>query len=567
MKTIKFLLSNARSVFLLAVVAGVVSGASNAGLLALITVGLGGATPALMWAFVALCVVAPLTRIASEMILIRLGQNAVYDLRMQLSRRILGVPLRRLEELGGHRLTAALTEDVMAVTNAIVFIPIMCINVAVVVGCLAYLGWLSWGVLLAVVGAIVVGVLTYQLPIMRAVRYLRLAREEEDSMFGHFRALVDGVKELQLHSRRRDAFLSDVLETTASRFRRHNVAGMATYAVAATWGQLLVFVVIGLLLFVVGPRAGVGTLALTGYALTILYMMTPLQVIMNTMPALGRASVALNKIEQLGVSLAESAEPSRSAALPEGMTPKALGGSIQTIESIEAVGVTHTYFREGEESNFTFGPIDLSFRGGEVVFFVGGNGSGKTTFAKVLLGLYAPEGGELRLNGKPVTDETRESYRQLFSAVFSDFFLFESLLGLEQPELEARAREYLTRLRLDHKVQVEGSRLSTTQLSQGQRKRLALLNAYLEDRPVYLFDEWAADQDPVFKEIFYLQLLPELKARGKTVFVISHDDRYYHVGDRVIKLEYGQVEYDVRPSDVDAAAVRGAEAEYLQAAS
>src|SRR4051794_14264903 len=134
MKTIKFLLSNARPLFILAVVAGVVSGASNAGLLALITASLGRATPVLMWAFVALCVVAPLTRIVSEMILIRLGQRAVYDLGMQPSRRILGVPLRRLEELGGHRLTAALTEDVMSVTNAIVFIPILCINVAVVVG-------------------------------------------------------------------------------------------------------------------------------------------------------------------------------------------------------------------------------------------------------------------------------------------------------------------------------------------------------------------------------------------------------------------------------------------------
>jgi len=162
MKTIKFLLGNARSVFIFAVIAGIISGASNAGLLALITATLGrsGRTTTLAWAFVALCVVAPLTRIASEMILIHLGQKAIFDLRMRLSRSILGVPLRQLEELGAHRLTAALTDDVMSVTNAIVFIPILCINIAVVAGCLIYLGWLSWSVLLAVLGAIVVGVLT-----------------------------------------------------------------------------------------------------------------------------------------------------------------------------------------------------------------------------------------------------------------------------------------------------------------------------------------------------------------------------------------------------------------------
>ena len=397
---------------------------------------------------------------------------------------------------------------------------------------------------------------------MRAVRYLRLAREEEDNLFGHFRALVEGVKELQLHRRRREAFLTDVLESTATSFRKQNVTGMATYAIASSWGQLLVFVVIGLLLFVLPDWANINNMALTGYALTILYMMTPLQVIMNTMPALGRANVALNKIEQLGLSLAASSEEGErggaGAALPT------LG---PVVERLEMVGVTHTYYREGEENNFTLGPIDLSFNPGEVVFLVGGNGSGKTTLAKILLGLYSPEGGEIRLNGRPVTGGARESYRQLFSAVFSDFFLFESLLGLDHPELEAKAHEYLTRLRLDHKVQVKGNNLSTTKLSQGQRKRLALLSAYLEDRPVYLFDEWAADQDPVFKEIFYLELLPELKARGKTVFVISHDDRYYHVGDRIIKLEYGQVEYDQRPIDAYAAGLHDAQARYLQTAS
>jgi len=179
-----------------------------------------------------------------------------------------------------------------------------------------------------------------------------------------------------------------------------------------------------------------------------------------------------------------------------------------------------------------------------LVFVIGGNGSGKTTFAKLLLGLYAPEGGAICLNGQDISEESRDSYRQLFSAVHADFFLFERLLGLESVELDAQAREYLEQLQLSDKVTVRDNVLSTTDLSQGQRKRLALLTAYLENRLIYVFDEWAADQDPLFKELFYHQLLPDLKARGKTVIVISHDDRFYHVADRVIKLEYGQVVSD-----------------------
>jgi putative ATP-binding cassette transporter len=221
---------------------------------------------------------------------------------------------------------------------------------------------------------------------------------------------------------------------------------------------------------------------------------------------------------------------------------------------VELVDVTHTYHREGEPGGFMLGPINLTLEPGELLFITGGNGSGKTTLAKLLLSLYIPEEGEIYLDGKVVTNETREKYRQLFSVVFSDFHLFESLFGLDSIYLDANARKYLAQLQLDHKVKVEDGVLSTVDLSQGQRKRLALLTAYLEDRPIYLFDEWAADQDPLFKEIFYHQLLPELKARGKALIVISHDDRYYHVADRVIKLDSGKLQ----PGEVLAAAAKPA---------
>jgi len=213
------------------------------------------------------------------------------------------------------------------------------------------------------------------------------------------------------------------------------------------------------------------------------------------------------------------------------------------------VEVTHTYHREQSEYNFVLGPVNLSLRPGELVFLVGGNGSGKTTLAKLLVGLYQPESGTICLNGQPVTDANREAYRQLFSVVFSDFYVFEQLLGLVTPELDTQARYYLIRFHLDHKVRVTEGVLSTTELSQGQRKRLALLNAYLEDRPCYVFDEWAADQDPLFKELFYTRLLPELQARGKLVVVITHDDKYFHLADRLLKLEDGRLdENPIRPN-------------------
>jgi len=547
MKIINFLMRYSRRFLVLAVLAGIISGAANTGLLAIINAALNNPLrkPQLAVVFIGLCLLVPLARIASELLLTRLGQGALYQLRMDLSRQILGVPLRRLEELGPHRLLTALTEDIPTITNIVSLIPIACINAAVALSCLAYMAWLSWSMFFAVLAIIVLGIVSYQLPVAKGFHYMRLARREGDNLFNHFRALTEGIKELKIHGDRRKAFLSDLLETSARKFSRHHISGQTIYTVAASWGQLLVFVVIGVLLFVLTDWIPISAAVLTGFTLAILYLMTPLQLIMNTIPNMGRAGVALKNIEELGLTLAPS--PS------EKDSPKALTeGELSSWTGLELRGVSHSYRREGEDSIFVLGPIDLSFHPGELVFLTGGNGSGKTTLAKLILGLYQPEAGEIRLNNQTLVNETTDYYRQHFSVVFSDFFLFDSLLGLNPENLDARAHQYLSQLHLAQKVQVKDGTLSTTDLSQGQRKRLALLTAYLEDRPIYVFDEWAADQDPLFKEVFYYQLLPELKARGKTIIAITHDDRYYHVGDRVIKLADGKIVYDkdVAYSDV-----------------
>ncbi len=542
MKLISFLFRYSPRSMFLAVVAGIISGAINTGLLALFNIVLRGqhafSKSSLILSFAALCLSLPVTRFISEALLARLAQGALFDLRLQLSEQIVSAPLRHLEQMGTHRLMTALTDDIPTITGALIFIPGICINIAVVISGLVYLGWLSVAVLLAVLGFMALGIIIYQLPVLKAVQALRGARQHADELFAHFRDLTGGIKELKLHQYRRRAFLSEVLQITAASFRERNITGMTIYAAAASWGQALVFVVIGLIMFALPSIKTIDLPTLTAYTITLLYLMNPLQVIMNTLPSLSRASVALQKIEALGLELRASGTEGETDAEP---------GDDLKFERLDLVEVVHTYRREGENSNFTFGPINLTIFPGEMIFLTGGNGSGKTTLAKLLTGLYVPETGAVRLNGELIADGNREFYRQHFSVVFSDFHLFDTLLGMNKASLDERARERLVQLQLDHKVQIEEGVFSTTELSQGQRKRLALLTAYLEDRPIYLFDEWAADQDPFFKEIFYLQLLPELKSKGKAVLVITHDDRYYHVADRVIKLDYGKIEVESHP--------------------
>ncbi|MBD1940671.1 cyclic peptide export ABC transporter [Microcoleus sp. FACHB-68] len=536
MNLIRLLLQTSWPIVALAALAGILSGASAAALIALINTAITQTQlPAtLIWSFAGVCFLRLTTSFASQVLLIRLSQNAIFNLRMLLSRRILATPLYQLEQIGAPRLLATLTDDIQSVANVVFNIPFICIDIAIVISCLAYLCWLSWSVFLFIVGFLLLGIFSYQLLDAKAVHYLKLARDRQDSLFKHFRTMTEGAKELKLHRERRQAFLSEDLQNTALSSQHHNVEGLTVYAILASWGRVLFFIAIGVLVFILPNLQKIETPILSGFALTTLYLAQPLEEILGILPNFSRASVALNKIESLGLLLSTHAEEESAISLTAG----------SNWQRLELVGVTHAYRGEREEDSFILGPIDLTFHSGELIFIVGGNGSGKSTLAKLIAGLYIPEDGEIRVDNTPINNQNREWYRQQFSAIFSDFYIFDKLLGLGNPNLETKTKDYLSKLQLEHKVEVKDGVLSTTALSQGQRKRLALLTAYLEDRPIYLFDEWASDQDPVFKEIFYTQLLPELKRKGKTVLVISHDDRYFFTADRLVKLEYGKVEYE-----------------------
>ncbi|MBL1198703.1 MAG: cyclic peptide export ABC transporter [Nostoc sp. GBBB01] len=534
MNLIRLLLRTSSLHLSLAMLAGILSGGTAAGLIALINTTLNQNQPSkaiLFWSFIALCILRLIANFISQILLIQVSQKAILNLRILLSRRILASPLKQLEKIGIHALLAVLVEDIQTISNTIIIIPFLCINIAIVIACLIYLGWLSRLIFLIGISFMFLGIFSYSLPTMKAMSFLKLAREQEDKLFKHFRAITQGTKELKLHRRRRQAFLSEDLHKTALSSRQHNVVGMSIFAAAASWGQILFFVAIGLLLFAIPAINKIHPTILSAYALTIIYLISPLEYIMSTMPNITRAVVALKKVESLGLSLTNSAHEIVDDTLLISHKWKHL----------KLENITHSYYHEPEENSFVLGPINLKLHQGEIIFILGGNGSGKSTLAKLITGLYIPETGNIYLDGNPINNENIEWYRQQFSVVFSDFYLFDRFLGFDNQNLDFQTQKYLAKLQLDHKVKVKNGVLSTTELSQGQRKRLALLTAYLEDRPIYMFDEWASDQDPVFKEIFYTQLLPELKNRGKTVLVISHDDQYFYLADRIVKLEYGQV--------------------------
>jgi putative ATP-binding cassette transporter len=470
MNLIWFLLRSSWFNVVTAGLAGSISGVCSAALIASINTAIGANDPELnqlLVKFVGLVIIALATNLASQFLLTGLSYDAVYKLRLQLSNWVLNSPLRYLEEQGANRILATLTEDINAISETISVVPFLCVDLTIVISCLVYLFWLSWVVFLITLGLLLGTTICIQLLITKAYGLLERAREEQDQLFKYFRAITDGVKELKLNAQRRQDFMIDNFQVTAAASRRYDIISMRILGASLSIGQLLFFIIVGLLVFGLPKFTSVEVGVLPAYVLVITYLTEPLQRVLQLLPGLSRGSVALKKIETLGLSLASRAE--KISTQPKALPPFS--------KKIELIGVTYTYQGEQKE-NFTLGPIDLTFHPGKLIFIIGGNGSGKSTLGKLITGLYTPETGKILLDGQPITDENREEYRQLFATVFSDFYLFEQLLGIPLDNLGIRAQKYLKQFQLDHKVEIHGNRFSTIELSQGQRKRLALLTHY-----------------------------------------------------------------------------------------
>jgi putative ATP-binding cassette transporter len=481
------------------------------------------------------------SNLTAGLLLGRRLQDITLTMCSDLCRKVAATPLPRLEEIGGPRVMTCLTDDIEALSNAIYAIPGLIIDIAMLAGCGIYLAWISRGAALAVAVLVVLVTIPYRFLVAKATVSIIRVRDSRDTLFQHFRSLVEGIKEIKLHNDRKNAFLEEDVDGTSKYIRQQNIKAMNRYALADGWSQFMYFILLGVVLFAFPSMYHVSPKTLTAYVFIALYMMGPILGLVGSIPPFIRGQASLDKLGQLDIALVNMGGASTTV---NSDTMSGLAGMFP-LSTPPLIEFRKVVFRRGGENNgnaFTLGPIDLTLHPGELVFIIGGNGSGKSTLAKVITGLYPPQSGEILVDGMPVTAGSQESFRQLYSAVFSDFFLFNRLVGLDHsPEWAKRTNEYLVALDLAKVVKLDGDRFSTTSLSQGQRRRMALLVAYIEDRPIYVLDEWAADQDPEFRQIFYMKLLPELKEKGKTVVVITHDDRYFHLGDRVIKLDYGKV--------------------------
>ncbi|WP_281628636.1 multidrug ABC transporter permease/ATP-binding protein [Vibrio sp. St2] len=481
-----------------------------------------------IWQFAGLLVLLLITATVAQVSLHKLGHQFVYSKRCQLVKQLINTDIEQIEDVGSAGVLASLNTDIRNITIAFVTLPEMIYGLVLTVVALSYLAFLSlplFGVSLLMLS--VTGVIGYGL-VTRITFHVRQVRELEDKLYHDYQALIDGRKELSLNPSRARRYFEDEFGPNAAGYRDEVTKADIYNGFAANMANTIVLALIGLNFYLALGLGWAGFDVASTFALVILFMRMPLMAAVGALPGLISANISMRKLESLDLSDNENLVEANQQ--PE------------VFEGIDLQQVTYEYRADGDDRPFKVGPINFKASKGEMIFIIGGNGSGKSTFARLLTGLYRPHTGNVLLNGQPMTELNWPHYRQQFSTVFSDFYLFHQITnGQGQDVPEGDIKEWMERLEMSHKVTQENGRLSDVRYSQGQRKRLALLMAVAEQRGCMLLDEWAADQDPRFRKVFYQQLLPLLKERGVTVIAITHDDRYFDAADRIFKMDSGQL--------------------------
>ena len=457
----------------------------------------------------------------------------IHKIRLRVMDHIRRSELLPIEAIGRSRIVAAITSDAAVLTQAS---NMLCFSIqgAVLVFFVAiYVAFLSLAAIVTTILVIGVAGVIFHYKNRRLAAEKQKSAEWEGRLFDRLTDFLDGFKEVRLNAARSLDLFEDASEVsrTAANIKINSQA--ETFKLIVT-SQISMYVLIGAVVFVAPQFSeALGGLTLTKTTTALMFIVGACFGLVQSIPILLNANAAADRIEQLEIELQATASAFDAAGV----------AAPGRFDAIEMTGIQFRYVDRFSEATFKIGPIDFNLHPGELVFITGGNGSGKSTFLRVLAGLYPPDSGQIRLNGQQINDETRDMYRSLMSAIFFDYHLFRKLYGIRDPE-PAEVDQLLRQFRLDAKTSLTNGEFRTLDLSGGQRRRLALIVSLLEKRPILLLDEWTAEQDPEFRRKFYDELLPELMGAGATVVVITHDDRYLnelHLPARRIHMDEGRI--------------------------
>jgi putative pyoverdin transport system ATP-binding/permease protein len=483
--------------------------------------------------------------IAQRWILIQAAEQIeaiIHKVRMRIVRQLQHCELLDVEHLGHGVIYSGIARHMQTLSQSASTLTIalqMGILIIFATAYIAYLSLISF-VTLAVFMAIALSI--YWRKSFSVKNDLRSTLEMDNNVYTVINDLLNGFKESKLNRAKARAIILriDEISSKASLMRSNTQILLAQNFV---FSQTTFNLLLGTMVFVVPMLTSGYSDVVQKSTTAVLFIIGPIAGLVGSIPIFENASTSAEAIMELEERLEtlsgihESKEP--ISEVNDGELHATPFSNFKTIELREAIFRYDSPSGDPRDS-FSIGPIDLLVKRGETLFITGGNGSGKSTLLKVFTGLYPLRSGRILVDGKRLDSKKVQDYRELFSAVFGDFYLFSHLYGISNEAL-SEADDLIELLEIHHKVHLEGLDFSTIDLSSGQRKRLALLSAMLEHRPILVLDEWAADQDPMFRRKFYREILDRLRSFGVTVVAVTHDNRFFDAADRQMHMEDGLI--------------------------
>jgi putative ATP-binding cassette transporter len=459
-------------------------------------------------------------------------QRRLMELRLRVAEKIQRADLRAMENIGRHEIYATIVQETNYLSQNFPILIGAGQSLFLVLFSLLYIATLS-PISFVVIGFFAVtGLLFFRKRRLLLNSSMAGVYANEAAMIGSLAHFTDGFQEIRLNADKNDSLfrhfvaIVDALETAIVGIGRQ-------WVVLVMFSNAFLYVLLGLVILAL-PYLFTGETAVIYKIVTaVIFCVGPVSGMTLVAHIYARADIGLGHMYRLEERLDLNASADGTA--PDGSTSR-----FRDFQTIKLEQISFEYKDAEGAVSFEVGPWDIDLRRGEMVFLRGGNGSGKSTVLKLICGLSRPASGSVKIDGVAVTSGTAQDYRELFSSVFTDFHLFDQLYGLDHVPAD-EVHRLIERMELTGKVGFVDGRFTTLDLSTGQRKRLAMIASLLEDREIYVFDEWAADQDGHFRDVYYTELLPELKARGKTIVAVTHDDRYWDACDRLITLDLGEI--------------------------
>jgi putative ATP-binding cassette transporter len=459
-------------------------------------------------------------------------EGIIHRLRLRIMDQIRHSELLALDNIGLARIVASVTGDTQILTQASNMLCFTIQGAVLIFFVSIYVAYLSLAAFLMTF------VIVFGAGIMFHLKNRRLSEQKAESaawerrLFDRLTDFLDGFKEVRLNSARSADLFEDAADVSRVAANIKIRTQAETFKMIVN-SQISMYVLLGAVVFVAPTLSdSLGGASISKATTALLFVVGACFGLVQSIPILLNANAAASRIEELETTLRAAGSPAAQAVT----IPK-------RFEKIEMRNITFRYVDKFSDAAFKIGPIDFDLQPGELVFITGGNGSGKSTFLRVLSGLYPPNSGEITLDGVRVDDHNRDTYRALMSAIFFDYHLFQRLYGIPQEQV-GELESLLAQFRLSDKTGLVNGEFRTLDLSGGQRRRLALIVSLLEKRPILLLDEWTAEQDPEFRRKFYDELLPDLMAAGATIVVITHDDRYLDeltLRARRVRMDEGRV--------------------------